>query len=357
MKEAKNIIDAWASESRMHWTGKHFRVDNDHLIPRMVVAIDNVMDDLAKSKGDQFCLDKSRAGRTVVKCSPLAMKLIECARTCDLAMVRQYLSRHKFSPYFEAFERCWDRFSWMQGPIGADQVPWLNRWIGELRNELKASPFRKLIERQRRSANKNAASLRRFIQAMFRGRAKILVIRVDLGYHAEAVDDSVAWEPPTDLQVKEHLQQWLRHVRSVVPGKPRIVWKLEWGAVKGFHVHAMILCRGDEVREGISWGEIVGEAWKEITSRAGTYWNCNANFKDFMMKGICGIGPIHANDHKSRLNLCYRVVGYLCKTDQYFKPKCALPIKRIRKGEEPEIRPIKLGRPVDLLPLPASLMF
>ena len=343
MKKPSDISEAWASENRIHWTGKHYRVDHDHLIPRMAVAIDNVMDELAKSKGEQFRMVKSGAGRTVVKCSPLAKKMIECVRTCDLSLVRRYLSRHTFSPYFEAFERSWDRFSWMQGAIVPEQVGWLNRWIGELRAELRASPFRKLVANQRRSANKNAASLRKFIHAMFRKRAKILVIRVDLGYKHDHDDTSSKWVPPSDEMVKEQLQDMFRHIKRKLPGEPRIVWKLEWGAVKGHHIHLMVLCRGDEARQGITWGQNIGEAWLQITKGAGSYWNCHSNEALFQSLGRRGIGLITYDDEVGRNNLM-AVAMYMVKADVYARFVSPCIGRTFGKSKSPE-KSENRGRP------------
>lgn len=343
MKKSNDISEAWASETRIHWTGKHFRVDNDHLIPRMVVAIDNAMHELAKSRGDQFRLVKTCWGRNTLKCSPVATKLIECARTCDQSLVRQYLSRHKFSPYFEAFERYWPRFSWLRAPIVPDEIVEINRWVGELRAELKASSFREEVEKQRRTANKNAEGMRQFIGAMFRHRAKILVVRVDLGYKHDPDDRSATWVPPSDELVKKQLQRMFRYIRRNVPGKPRIVWKLEWGAKKGHHVHLMVLCRGDEVREGATWGRVIGEQWLKITKDAGSYWNCHSNEALFESLGRRGIGLITYADEQRRKNLM-AVAMYMVKADVYARFVSPSIARTFGKSKWPDNNE-KRGRP------------
>ncbi len=182
------------------------------------------------------------------------------------------------------------------------------------------------------------------------------MLRVDFSYQKEFFSE-------IDLQTTlKDRKRFLANKRCNAIFNDRIgyIVKLEYAVEKGFHWHVILFFDGSERRKAshIHSAQQIGEYWVERSTKGrGDYWNCNANIDDFKQKGICGIGPIHANDHALRINLCYRVVGYLCKTDQYFKPKRELPLKRIRKGKPPEIRAIKLGRPVDLLPLPPTLCF
>jgi len=318
MKRSKDdIAEVWASESRIFWTGKHFRVDHDHLIPKKVVRIDTGMHALAKTRGDQFKLVKTKWGRTVLRCSPAVLELMECARTCDTHLVRTYLLRHKFSPYFEAFERHIWRIQRLRDVAANEyELDRMNRWIEELRSELNNSTFRKIVDRQTRTANKNAAGMRAFINGVFRQRGKVLAIRIDVGYSHDPDDASVHWEPPPDEVVKKQMASLVLSIKRNVPGKAKVVWKLEWGAAKGHHGHLLILCRGSEVRQGITWGRKIGEKWLKITGGAGCYWNCNANEKLFQSLGRRGIGLINYTDEVGRRNLM-NVAMYIVKADMY----------------------------------------
>ena len=62
-------------------------------------------------------------------------------------------------------------------------------------------------------------------------------------------------------------------------------------------------------------------------------------------RGRLGIGPINWNDWVKRDNLNEYVIGYLCKMDQYFRPKWGPKVKLIRRGDYPDIFAIPLGRP------------
>lgn len=61
--------------------------------------------------------------------------------------------------------------------------------------------------------------------------------------------------------------------------------------------------------------------------------------------GILGVGPIHATDFEARDNLSTRVVDYLCKMDQYIRPKLSDPKHLIRCGAWPKPKPKKRGAP------------
>lgn len=316
MKKKSDIKEAWASENRVFWTGRILRVDHDHLIPRMIIEIDDSMHVFGKSKGPAFRMGKSKWGRPILKCSPAILQLMEAAKRCDPHLIRTYLPRHNFSPYFEAFERhAWRVWNLREGCSSGYHLDVMNRWADGLRDELKASSFRRLVEKQQRCAHKNAASVTEFLHFRFHRRAKVLAIRLDLAY-IQPDDPLEPWEQPTDAQVKAHLAAWLVRIKAMLPGDPKVMWKLEWGARKGHHLHIMILCLGDRVRQGITWARIAGEEWEKITGGAGSYWNCNSNERLFEAQGRRGIGLISHDDEVGRANLL-RAALYMAKSEVY----------------------------------------
>ncbi len=89
----------------------------------------------------------------------------------------------------------------------------------------------------------------------------------------------------------------------------------------------------------------IGEYWKNtVTQGQGDYWNVNARADDYRRKGLLGIGTINYNDRVLRSKLKY-IVSYLCKTDQYFKPKFCPKVRLFRRGKYPKLPAKRLGRP------------
>lgn len=318
MSESSDIASVWANESRVHWNGQTFRFDHDWQVPGIVVGVDELMHAIASSKGDQFWVGKVR-GRVVLKYSKLAERVMNSVGGFDPYLVHRYLPRHRFSPYFEIWERRHREFMQLPGGLGhPESLHVLNNWFDGLRRELTDTSFQKQVRNQKRAANKNAQSLRGYINAMFRTYSRLLVIRVDFGYRREPEEETTTWVPPTDDQVKMHLEKILRHVRRKVPHLLGIIWKLEYGAMKGHHVHAMFICDGHHVREGVSWGKVIGDEWLSVTQGAGSYWNCNAEEALFERLGRRGIGLISYDD-KQRRDQLMKVGLYMVKADTYVR--------------------------------------
>jgi hypothetical protein len=317
MKEKKDISVVWANENRVHFNGTHFCFDHDWQIPGILLGIDTMLHKVANSRGDQFKLGRDWRGRPVVKFSKLATELAANARSFSTHLAREYLPRHTFSPYFEAWERRhWDLLQ-LRDLVGhPEAVEKLNHWFDGLRRELRESPFRMAVSKQQRAANKNAQALRAFFNALFRKYSHVLVVRVDFGYRNKTAACPDGNDPPTDAAVKVHLKKMLRHARRKVPNLIGIVWKLEYGAIKGHHVHAMFLLDGNEVREGVTWGKLIGEEWLKITDGTGSYFNANSREDKFQAMGRRGVGMISYFDKELRENLM-RVGDYMAKSSVY----------------------------------------
>jgi hypothetical protein len=90
----------------------------------------------------------------------------------------------------------------------------------------------------------------------------------------------------------------------------------------------------------------IGEYWVNIITKGrGDYWNVNDKSDQYEKLGRCGIGVIKWDNDRLRKNLKEYVVQYLCKVDQFIKPKFGGKVRLIRRGKFPEISVNKLGRP------------
>ena len=317
MGKKDSIAEDWTNESRVFWTGKHLRFDHDSQIPQIVVGVDDLMDCIANSRGKQFHVGKGPRGTMGLRMSKVAQALADSARHLNPHLVRRYNTRHQFSPYFDMWERIWqDALTLAEVIRRPDSVDRINEWFDNVRTELRASPFRKAVHNQRRVARKNAASLKSHINRLFSRHSRLLVIRIDFGYRHEPEFDAEPWVPPADKDVKADFAKLKRFIRKNIPHLKSIIWKIEYGAIKGHHLHGIFISDGHLVREGISWGKVIGEQWEAITSGAGSYWNCNANEALFEKMGRRGIGLINYDDKARRASLI-RVAMYVAKSDCY----------------------------------------
>jgi hypothetical protein len=318
LKDKEGIIQKlWTGHMSQRWTGRRWIADKDDEIPAVIIQIDRLVEDIARSTGDLFYVVHGRTGVEAVHMHRLGERMVDCARQLDLDRVRFYLSRHRFSPHFELWEKHKEEFaeiSWYaQSP---EHVHALNQWVDTLRREARESAFRNLVAQQERAARKNWVNLRAFLNTLFRRHSKLLVVRVDVGYRHDLEDIDTPCSPPSDKDAKGDLTQMIRFIRRKLPALVGYVWKLEYGSAKGHHCHLMLLMDGHQVREDVSWGRIVGEKWKEISQEKGSYWNCNADKERYRRRGLLGIGLVHYTDRNTRANL-ERAALYLAKVDFY----------------------------------------
>lgn len=345
MKDKRHEIEQlWSREAYCHWTGRRWLIDRTEEIPRIIVPLDCLVEDIASSKEDQFSIRKGRHGGLVVHASPLGKRILDCAKYLDTNLVRQCLPRHSFSPYFELWESQREAiFELALGTPSPSAISWLNAWLASMRTHARFSPFHDVMKKRERAALKNALSTREFVHDVRRCHSRLLAVRVDAGYCNDPMDVGGNWVPPPDAQVKEHLSAQIRFFQRQVEPLVGYIWKVEYGAAKGHHCHFMLLLDGHKAREGITWGNVVGNHWLEVTSRLGSYWNCNADMATYLRRGLLGIGLINYDDLDGQRNLM-RTAMYLAKVDYYARfesPEFARTFGKSEAKGEPSGR----GRP------------
>lgn len=319
-KKKKASIEAeWTNEKRFFWTGKYHRIDHDVQIPKIAIGIDEVLEEVANARGRQFYMGKGPRGHAMIRMNKAAEALAKKADGLNPHLVRRYATRHEFSPYFAVWEEVWHEAIRLAEMVRRpESLDALNAWFDKLRARLREERFLKDVRNQRRVARKNADGLRNHINALFRADGRLCVIRLDVGYRHEPEFDIDQWVPPSDRIFKHDFTRLKRFIKKKVPHLRSVVWKIEFGAVKGHHGHLMLICDGHEVREGITWAKVVGEKWEQITGGAGAYWNCMKHQALFEKMGRRGIGLINYDDAARREDLM-RVAMYLAKADSYVR--------------------------------------
>jgi hypothetical protein len=190
--------------------------------------------------------------------------------------------------------------------------------------------FKALLSARRRESKERFRDYSQYINTLFEQNDRLIVIRVDLGYSdKQAVDFDKA---------SSDLDRLLANRRSnqLFDGMKGYIVKTELGVKKDIHFHVLFFFNGSERNGGshVHLAQQIGEYWKsEITKGTGVYWNSNAHIQDFAQRGTCGIGLIHWSDQEMRKNLLEKVLSYLLKNDQFFKPKGVGRYKLLRRGQ------------------------
>ncbi|MDY5115244.1 MAG: inovirus-type Gp2 protein [Campylobacter sp.] len=139
--------------------------------------------------------------------------------------------------------------------------------------------------------------------------SRVAVIRLDLSYQD---GKGSADRLNSDLN---KLRLNARSKSSIFKDQIGYVIKLEKGNNDNYHVHALFLFRGHEVKNHKYKAEQIGRYWQEIITKGdGLYHNCNTKEYD----KNC-LGAIERNDEDATNALKKNVAGYLCKDKQSIK--------------------------------------
>lgn len=229
-------------------------------------------------------------------------------------------------------------------PSGMDGAATFSALCSLLRRNWVAMGYKAQFQRRQKETRQRSKDYQRYIDAWFTKLAKLIVLRIDLSYQPEH------WETITfdDLNADyERLDNNARH-NKIFRGWRGHIAKIEYGLGKGLHIH-MIFLFDTEYKQAIRHvylAQQIGEYWKTVVTKGrGTYWNCNADTRKYQRWGKLGIGPIHVEEDREKIrNLKLFVVDYLCKMDQFLRPKGIRGVQLIRRGNWPRPEPKKLGR-------------
>lgn len=204
--------------------------------------------------------------------------------------------------------------------------------IDDFVDDLYSHQHRKQLRNLSRSRARNSVSLNTYVNTLFKQHAKLLVIRVDLHYNTQVTAE-------TALADRE---RYLRAAKRKFEHLLGYVWKLEYGASRGFHYHMCFLFNGAKRQGDITLGRLLGELWVELTED-GSYHNCNARRGKYQSYNRDGLGNIPYSDLARRDNLLF-ALDYLTKHDEAVLAELPERYRTFGKMELPEWSAVA-GRP------------
>lgn len=216
--------------------------------------------------------------------------------------------------------------------------------VNKIRGEWKSNNIQAKVNRRIGDVNDCYNEYCDYVDSLFEYRAKIMVLRFDLFYGSQYATSATIFDMQKDL---DHLIA-NRRSNSLFDFKIGHIVKIEYGIEKGVHCHVILFFDGSERKNSshIHLTNEIDEYWVNvITKGRGSYYNINNNAGHYDKLGRCGIGGIKWDNDKLRKNLKEYVVQYLCKVDQFIKPKFGSKVRLIRRGEFHEMPVNKLGRP------------
>lgn len=328
-------------------------VTNEVDLVRQISWLHDIANELIGSSKLLFSVNYLTHGRKVLSChgsSNLGEQFLSVLRNAVPA-VRRHFPDHRLNPLVEllissVIDRQLDGVDLQPKMLleypATQIVDTLNGCVSTIREHGKSRKFKSALDRFSRSARKNHQGLLAYINALCDKYARLLVLRIDLGYREgmffpNGADGVQVMYP----DVRSHRQKLMRHLNS--PGHCMVGFalKLEYGLKKGFHYHLLLFLDGSKVREDVTIAKLIGEYWnKEITGGRGLHFNCNALKSGYK---CCGIGMLHYSDAIMMEGL-RKAAFYMTKTDYLIQFMAHGKDRIFWKGTMPKSKSAR-GRP------------
>jgi len=212
-----------------------------------------------------------------------------------------------------------------------------NDLLEKIRELAKSSKYKKTVKDLKCRTSRNFRSMKSYADALFDQYSKLLVLRIDFGYHR------VQGVP---IRVKRILNDFTRLLNNrrnngLFEHIVGYIRRLEYGNDKSWHLHVMFFFNGQETQSDRVLARLIGNYWKTvITDNDGTAFNCNASKNEYK---FCGIGKIDHADTERRTHLLYALT-YLTKKDEVLGFDVPTDVKMITRGEMPKPPVNRLGR-------------
>lgn len=226
----------------------------------------------------------------------------------------------------------------------------LNCYVVLLRKRLACKVVKRRIAARKDRARKNHAAAGRMVDKLRNRHAKLLVLRLDVGYKRLRYPLSAKWDPRDAMDAhsanaaKKTLKKFFNNARTnkLFQHMVGYIWKLEVGEATGHHFHLVLFFDGSKVQQDDYLCQQIGEYWvRETTQGEGRFHNCN---RDKNLYRQCAIGMLHYDDDEAYDRLLNIAIAYLTKKEEYLRP--VLP-KGYRVFDHSCVKaaPTKAGRP------------
>lgn len=341
LKERVDWYSEYQGETKAVFSMDRFFVHKFVLIEQVLQKVHTADGPVFTSVNNEFKKLEER-----VKTDELGKELLSLSKT-DIEKLKSIFPNHLFNPYFEIFsgypmrKRIYENLTAPTyfNRISAEELAsMLNGYVDHIKKAMAGPNLKNRIDRFERGSHKNYSSLMGYLDALFETHSKLLVLRIDLGYHQVFSGVGVGSRIIPYGVVKKHRDTLIRNLGGFL--KKRLskdcyvgyALKLEYGAQKAWHYHTLIILNGQRVREDANIAMMIGEYWKSITEGMGLYYNCNANKSRYQ---TLGIGLIDHRNTALRDGL-KKVVTYMTKTD--LCAKLVIPDKgrAFSRGEMPK---------------------
>ena len=224
----------------------------------------------------------------------------------------------------------YDSESRRSGKINVESAIIFNLIINEIRTNSSSQEFKKKVYAREYGFKRNFDSAKKYVDDLFSKNARLLVLRLDLGF----ITSTISTEKKIELkEAQNYLKKFLNNKRSksIFDDSVGYIWKMEHGIDKGYHFHLFFFFDGSKRQKDGHIAQLIGEFWKTVTKGVGCFYNCNYQKKRYEKFGL-GIGMINHGDTAMRENIL-KILHYFFKKEQYVKQKLRKKDRTFGKGE------------------------
>lgn len=300
---------------------------------------------LASTKSVLFKTKRQNKNSTQITDSALGMDLFNTLLNVDFDDLRSYFPMHVFNPMLNCIFSMTEEaelvektrsLRWLNDSVDEQElVDSLNSFVDAFRAEVNGNVFKAKLKNYLRRSRKNERQLRGLIDAVFRTKPKVMVIRIDLSYKEHHKSMHGHEKELALADVRDHRQKLLKQIdKKFNDSLITYAWKLEVGLKKGYHHHFLFFLDGTKLREDIVIGKIIGETWEGFaTEGLGQYYNCNGNKENY--KNLC-VGVFHRDDIEIISLLKDVVATYMAKVDLFMQFDSSTGFRSFGKGAIPK---------------------
>lgn len=188
-----------------------------------------------------------------------------------------------------------------------------------------------------RVAPRNSQSIDKYIPILFLKYAKLLFVRLDIGYR-----ENIYYRLSADDAIDDR-RRYLTIIKKHFPNMVGYIWKMEYGKDRRFHSHLTLIFNGAYHQQDRSLGRLLGVHWEDCTHGLGTYYNCANRRQQYQEWDTDGIGMVHWDDEKKQEKL-FKALEYLTKPDELMLATLPSPRRTFGRMEIPEASR-RRGRP------------
>lgn len=238
----------------------------------------------------------------------------------------QYNPLYSYSPLLQQFWQACVQVGWLGQSVSPQlSVASIQQFAYYVHQQTDRQWLARKASDRLYEAKQKQQQLQQYVLSVLTHYARVLLIRVDLGYFGGSAN------PVLIDQVYIHLSTLLFKKSAgegVFANLKGYAWCLEQGVDKGYHIHLACFYAGYQHQQDWFIANEVGLMWKQIVGEGGIFYNCNTTDVKarYARLGLLGIGMIHRDDPVAMQN-AMQAVSYLAKSDTPNKPPQHLRIR------------------------------